>query len=84
MSLSTKGNCHVTFGLLSERRSAIAVRNLSVFYLRPFLDMVYNALDCATDDYYALFVLCLLYAMSHSKGEHNGGTQVKHPAGGAI
>ncbi|KGL77457.1 Protein CLEC16A, partial [Tinamus guttatus] len=35
---------------------------------RPFLDMVYNALDCAEDDYYALFVLCLLYAMSHNKG----------------
>lgn len=31
--------------------------------------MVYNALDCAEDDYYALFVLCLLYAMSHNKGE---------------
>ncbi|XP_028841040.1 protein CLEC16A isoform X3 [Denticeps clupeoides] len=35
---------------------------------RPFLDMVYNALDCTTDDYHALFVLCLLYAMSHCKG----------------
>src|SRR4029434_8644109 len=35
---------------------------------RPFLDMVYNALDCTEDDYHALFVLCLLYAMSHSKG----------------
>lgn len=31
--------------------------------------MVYNALDCAEDDYYALFVLCLLYAMSHNKGK---------------
>uniref|UniRef100_A0A672KXC4 C-type lectin domain containing 16A n=1 Tax=Sinocyclocheilus grahami TaxID=75366 RepID=A0A672KXC4_SINGR len=35
---------------------------------RPFLDMLYNALDCDTEDYQALFVLCLLYAMSHSKG----------------
>ncbi|KAJ0041668.1 hypothetical protein NL108_008801 [Boleophthalmus pectinirostris] len=34
----------------------------------PFLDMVYTALDCTTDDYQALFVLCLLYAISHSKG----------------
>ncbi|OXB81783.1 UNVERIFIED_CONTAM: hypothetical protein H355_014980, partial [Colinus virginianus] len=33
----------------------------------PFLDMVYNALDCAEDDYHALLVLCLLYAMSHNK-----------------
>lgn len=35
---------------------------------RPFLDMVYSALDCTNDDYHALFVLCLLYAVSHSKG----------------
>ncbi|XP_074052510.1 protein CLEC16A isoform X6 [Macrotis lagotis] len=34
----------------------------------PFLDMVYNALDSPEDDYHALFVLCLLYAMSHNKG----------------
>ncbi|XP_065820580.1 protein CLEC16A isoform X10 [Labrus bergylta] len=34
----------------------------------PFLDMVYSALDCTSDDYHALFVLCLLYAVSHSKG----------------
>lgn len=31
--------------------------------------MVYNALECADFDYYALFVLCLLYAMSHNKGK---------------
>ena len=36
---------------------------------RPFLDMVYHALDSPDDDYHALFVLCLLYAMSHNKGE---------------
>ncbi|PWA33284.1 hypothetical protein CCH79_00013629 [Gambusia affinis] len=35
---------------------------------RPFLDMVYSALECTNDDYHALFVLCLLYAISHSKG----------------
>ncbi|XP_051995193.1 protein CLEC16A-like isoform X2 [Xyrauchen texanus] len=35
---------------------------------RPFLDMFYNALDCDTEDYKALFVLCLLFAVSHSKG----------------
>ncbi|KAJ4932680.1 hypothetical protein JOQ06_011095 [Pogonophryne albipinna] len=39
---------------------------------RPFLDMVYSALDCTTDDYHALFVLCLLYAVSHSKGINRG------------
>ena len=31
--------------------------------------MVYHALDSPDDDYHALFVLCLLYAMSHNKGE---------------
>ncbi|XP_012587406.1 PREDICTED: protein CLEC16A isoform X2 [Condylura cristata] len=35
---------------------------------RPFLEMVYHALDSPDDDYHALFVLCLLYAMSHNKG----------------
>lgn len=35
---------------------------------RPFLEMVYKSLECADVDYHALFVLCLLYAMSHSKG----------------
>ncbi|XP_040214472.1 protein CLEC16A isoform X6 [Rana temporaria] len=33
---------------------------------RPFLDMVYSTLECSEDDYYTLFVLCLLYAMSHN------------------
>lgn len=40
----------------------------SLSLCRPFLDMVYSALDCTSDDYHALFVLCLLYAVSHSKG----------------
>ncbi|KAM4631958.1 protein CLEC16A isoform 3-T3 [Discoglossus pictus] len=35
---------------------------------RPFLDMVYSALECTNEDYYALFVLCLLYTMSHNTG----------------
>ncbi|VFV37072.1 Hypothetical predicted protein [Lynx pardinus] len=39
----------------------------SVQWSRPFLDMVYHALDSPDDDYHALFVLCLLYAMSHNK-----------------
>lgn len=40
-----------------------------LLFSRPFLDMVYHALDSADDDYHALFVLCLLYAMSHNKGK---------------
>lgn len=49
-----------------EKTAAASVNepNLS----RPFLDMVYNALECTEEDYYALFVLCLLFAMSNNKG----------------
>lgn len=42
---------------------------LRLLFPRPFLEMVYHALDSPDDDYHALFVLCLLYAMSHNKGE---------------
>lgn len=35
--------------------------------------MVYHALDSPDDDYHALFVLCLLYAMSHNKGKRLAG-----------
>ncbi|XP_006015566.1 protein CLEC16A isoform X6 [Alligator sinensis] len=51
-----------------EEKSAAASGSEMTNWNRPFLDMVYNALDCTEDDYYALFVLCLLYAMSHNKG----------------
>ncbi|MGH0164200.1 UNVERIFIED_CONTAM: hypothetical protein FKN15_054816 [Acipenser sinensis] len=51
-----------------EKTAAAAGAGIEAQKSRPFLDMVYNALDCSVDDYYALFVLCLLYAMSHSKG----------------
>ncbi|XP_062359755.1 protein CLEC16A isoform X3 [Cinclus cinclus] len=51
-----------------EEKSAAASGSEITNWNRPFLDMVYNALDCPEDDYYALFVLCLLYAMSHNKG----------------
>ncbi|XP_051703388.1 protein CLEC16A isoform X3 [Oryctolagus cuniculus] len=51
-----------------EEKSAAATSSESVQWSRPFLDMVYHALDSPDDDYHALFVLCLLYAMSHNKG----------------
>ncbi|XP_074866689.1 protein CLEC16A isoform X1 [Carettochelys insculpta] len=51
-----------------EEKSAAASGSEVMHWSRPFLDMVYNALDCTEDDYYALFVLCLLYAMSQNKG----------------
>ncbi|XP_047568855.1 protein CLEC16A isoform X4 [Lutra lutra] len=51
-----------------EEKSAAATGLESAQWSRPFLDMVYHALDSPDDDYHALFVLCLLYAMSHNKG----------------
>uniref|UniRef100_A0A673K880 Uncharacterized protein n=1 Tax=Sinocyclocheilus rhinocerous TaxID=307959 RepID=A0A673K880_9TELE len=53
--------------ITDEEKSAAAARSEGQ-KSRPFLDMLYNALDCDTEDYQALFVLCLVYAVSHSKG----------------
>uniref|UniRef100_A0A3Q2CI03 C-type lectin domain containing 16A n=1 Tax=Cyprinodon variegatus TaxID=28743 RepID=A0A3Q2CI03_CYPVA len=53
--------------ITDEEKTAAATRT-NTQRSRPFLDMVYGALDCTSDDYHALFVLCLLYAISHSKG----------------
>ncbi|KAH0632055.1 hypothetical protein JD844_020109 [Phrynosoma platyrhinos] len=52
--------------ITDEEKSAAAMEMSN--WNRPFLEMVYHALECAEFDYYALFVLCLLYAMSHNKG----------------
>uniref|UniRef100_A0A8B9JHJ5 C-type lectin domain containing 16A n=1 Tax=Astyanax mexicanus TaxID=7994 RepID=A0A8B9JHJ5_ASTMX len=54
--------------ITDEEKTAAAALYCTVVSCRPFLDMVYNALDCELEDYHALFVLCLLFAMSHSKG----------------
>lgn len=54
--------------ITDEEKSAAAAARSEGQKSRPFLDMLYSALDCDTEDYQALFVLCLLYAMSHSKG----------------
>ncbi|XP_051488152.1 protein CLEC16A isoform X1 [Apus apus] len=64
LSISTVTEQNTT----DEEKSAAASGSEITNWNRPFLDMVYNSLDCAEDDYYALFVLCLLYAMSHNKG----------------
>ncbi|XP_063790361.1 protein CLEC16A isoform X2 [Pseudophryne corroboree] len=50
-----------------EEKSAAAAGAITSA-IRPFLDMVYSTLECSDDDYYTLFVLCLLYAMSHNNG----------------
>ncbi|KAF7698469.1 hypothetical protein HF521_004979 [Silurus meridionalis] len=54
--------------ITDEEKSAAAAAGTEEQRSRPFLDMVYNALDCEKEDYHALFVLCLLFALSHSKG----------------
>ncbi|XP_060757069.1 protein CLEC16A isoform X2 [Neoarius graeffei] len=54
--------------ITDEEKTAAAAAGTEAQRSRPFLDMVYNALDCEKEDYHALFVLCLLFAMSHSKG----------------
>uniref|UniRef100_A0A8C6U739 C-type lectin domain containing 16A n=1 Tax=Neogobius melanostomus TaxID=47308 RepID=A0A8C6U739_9GOBI len=50
--------------ITDEEKTAAAT---CMYTHRPFLDMVYTALECTSDDYQALFVLCLLFAISHSK-----------------
>ncbi|XP_047656803.1 protein CLEC16A isoform X6 [Tachysurus fulvidraco] len=54
--------------ITDEEKTAAAAAGTEGKRSRPFLDMVYNALDCEKEDYHALFVLCLLFALSHSKG----------------
>ncbi|XP_060116778.1 protein CLEC16A [Heteronotia binoei] len=58
--------------ITDEEKTAAASGAKTSNWSRPFLELVYNALECAEDDYYALFVLCLLYAMSHNKGMEQG------------
>lgn len=50
-----------------EEKTAAATRTNNP-RRRPFLDLVYKALECFEEDYYALFVLCLLFAISHNTG----------------
>ncbi|XP_051819115.1 protein CLEC16A isoform X4 [Antechinus flavipes] len=67
--MKTSGESEVTEqNTTDEEKSAAASGTENTQWNRPFLDMVYNALDSPEDDYHALFVLCLLYAMSHNKG----------------
>uniref|UniRef100_A0A8C1RH24 C-type lectin domain containing 16A n=1 Tax=Cyprinus carpio TaxID=7962 RepID=A0A8C1RH24_CYPCA len=63
----SEGSTLTEQNITDEEKSAAAARSEGQ-KSRPFLDMLYNALDCDTEDYQALFVLCLLYAVSHSKG----------------
>lgn len=36
---------------------------------RPFLAAVFETMECAENDYLALFALCLIYSMQNNTGE---------------
>lgn len=56
--------------ITDEEKQRLAVNPGEVEVVeKPFLETVYNAIDCAENDYAALFGLSLLYAMAFNKGE---------------
>ncbi|XP_075686224.1 protein CLEC16A isoform X11 [Rhinoderma darwinii] len=59
---------HVKEENTTDEEKSAAAAGAQAGQSRPFLDMVYSTLECTDDDYYTLFVLCLLYAMSHNNG----------------
>ena len=50
---------------VEERRRAFSVSDGS----RPFLAAVFETMECAENDYLALFALCLIYSMQNNSGE---------------
>ncbi|KAF4524745.1 hypothetical protein B566_EDAN013814 [Ephemera danica] len=54
-----------------EQRRAMGAKGISLVG-RPFLEAVFDALECSENDYVSLFALCLLYAMGHNKGVNEG------------
>lgn len=51
-----------------KERLVTSPNDLSFLKNKPFLETVFNALDCGENDYTALFALCLLYALVNNKG----------------
>ncbi|KAM8927684.1 protein CLEC16A [Pelodytes ibericus] len=66
--VAEKGMLGVTEENTTDEEKSAAVAGAPANQNRPFLDMVYGTLECTEEDYYTLFVLCLLYAMSHNTG----------------
>ncbi|XP_053326736.1 protein CLEC16A [Spea bombifrons] len=66
--LAEKTTSSVTEENTTDEEKSAAAAGAQAIQNRPFLDMVYSTLECTEDDYYTLFVLCLLYAMSHNTG----------------
>lgn len=54
--------------ITDEEKQRLAVTPTDGNSEKPFLETVYNALDCTENDYVALFALSLLYAMANNKG----------------
>lgn len=52
-----------------KQRLATTPSDNSGFTDKPYLETVFNALDCGENDYTALFALCLLYALANNKGK---------------
>lgn len=47
----------------------VILSNINLYlYSRPYLEAIFNALECNENDYETLFALCLLYAMGHNEG----------------
>ncbi|XP_076312191.1 C-type lectin domain containing ema isoform X3 [Tachypleus tridentatus] len=64
---------------ITDEEKAVAAQKLSQSALehlqqefslsnRPFLEAIFNALECTENDHAALFALCLLYALGHNAG----------------
>lgn len=54
-----------------KQRLATSPDGSSITIDHPFLETVYDALDCTENDYATLFALTLLYAMSNNSGKLN-------------
>ncbi|XP_032896199.1 protein CLEC16A [Amblyraja radiata] len=68
LSLQLQGEPETQLPLTREEDLIKTDDVLDLNQTRPFLDLVYKALECFEEDYYALFVLCLLFAISHNTG----------------
>ncbi|KAK3607429.1 hypothetical protein CHS0354_035123 [Potamilus streckersoni] len=64
--LSTQRVQLPTVATPEQRQAAFSLEN------RPYLESIFNALECSENDYETLFALCLLYAMGHNNGIHQG------------
>ncbi|CAH0563446.1 unnamed protein product [Brassicogethes aeneus] len=64
---STESISELRSNVTDEEKQRLATETPSTGE-HPFLDAVYGALDCAENDYVALFALSLFYAMANNKG----------------